>query len=122
MVVALIWNVLFLLGLRDTIRRIRAREGSDLRFATKRRVVAWTLAVVGIVLGCGLMVIAIRAVAVGAIDGFCRRCERDMVAFSVDPLAFLLILSACIELALTMYFVTFLARNSLVAIREGRAS
>ena len=82
---------------------------------------AWTLAVLGMVLGCGMTVIAVRAVAVGAIDGLCRRCERDMIVFSVDPLAFLLILSACVELALTMYFVTFLARNSLAAIREGSA-
>ncbi len=122
MLAALLWQVVFLLGVRDVWWRGRRDGMSSMAFQTRRPGIAWLLRVLGILLGASALLIAVQGLVRGSAIGFCRRCVRDGVAWTDQPFVYVMLLLVQIELAIAMFFVAYLAGNTLRAIRSARLS
>lgn len=122
MLAAMLWQVVFLLGFRDVWRRGRRDGMSCMAFQTRRPGIVRLLGIVGIVLGASALAIAVQGLLRGSAMGFCRRCVRDGVAWADQPFVYVMLLLTQIELAIAMFFVVYLAGNTLRTMRSGRPS
>lgn len=117
-VVAVCWNVIFFLAVRETVRKAREIGPGNLRFLTTSPRVSWLLMLVGVVIGVGMLLVVLHAIAAGDVSEVCRRCFKQRFSYATSPVSYLLTVAALIELCFVGFFVVFLARNSLKAIRE----
>jgi hypothetical protein len=119
---AIVWIALFSLAFREVVVQGRRDGFGDMRFLTRSAAAVYALTAVGSSFGTLFAYLALKGMFTGAIDTMCPSCEPDKAVFASEPIAFVVMLVAFLTLALTMFFIVFLARNSLRAIREGKAS
>lgn len=117
MVIAAIWNIVFVLAARETVAKAKQIGLKNLRFMTSSTMTAFALILVGLVLGFAMSVVAWYSIETGHAMEFCRRCVKDDFSASSNPIAYLITVAAQIELALIMFFVALLGRNSVRFIR-----
>lgn len=118
-IVAIFWNIIFLLAAWETIGKARRMGPGELRFMTVRPRVAYLLMLIGAVVGIGMLLVSLQAIAMGDVAEICRRCVKQRFSRASSPVSYWLIIAALIELAAMGFFIVFLARNSLRAIRSG---
>lgn len=117
-VVAICWNVIFLLAVRETVRKARKIGPGNLRFLTDSPRISWLLMLIGAVIGAGMLLGALMAIATGNVGEVCRRCFNQRFSYAASPFSYVLTVATLAELSFMGFFVVFLARNSLKAIRK----
>lgn len=115
--VAIIFNIIFVLVVWETVKNSRKIGFGNIRFLTDSKKTAYILILVGAALCAGMAATAWYAILGGSVDEFCRRCIRLRFSYASEPFGYLITVAAILECALMGAFMALLARNSLRHIR-----
>ena len=119
-VIAIIFNIIFVLAAWETAKNSRKIGFSNIRFLTSSKKTAYVLILVGAALCAGMTAVAWYAILGGTVDEFCRRCIGISFSYASNPLYYFLTIAAILECAAMGVLVMLMARNSLRYIREQR--
>ena len=117
-IVAIFWNIVFVLAVWETVGKARQIGLSRIRFLTSSTKAACVLMLVGLTIGIGMLVVAYHLIAAGDVHEFCRRCfSNDSFSYTSRPFSYLITVAAIVEVSLVGFFVVLLAYNSFRFIR-----
>lgn len=119
-IVAVIWNIVFISAIWETVAKAKQIGFINLRFMTGSAMTAFVLILVGLALGSSMSIAVWYSLETGHALEFCRRCVKSDFSASSSPIAYWITVVAQIELALAMFFAALLGSNSVRFIRGNR--